>query len=94
MSSKNYGQKTCETPQIPKFCSDCEEMSDSVKLFSSKVNKIEENTIYQKFCNNNNKYSSIIENIDNNGEIDSRAIGKHIFSNNSSQTQILCIKIN
>ncbi|CAB4481408.1 uncharacterized protein OCT59_002970 [Rhizophagus irregularis] len=42
MSSKNYGQKTCETPQIPKFCSDCEEMSDSVKLFSSKVNKIEE----------------------------------------------------
>ncbi|CAG8459600.1 1836_t:CDS:2 [Rhizophagus irregularis] len=81
MSSKNYGQKTCETPQIPKFCSDCEEMSDSVKLFSSK------NTIYQKFCNNNNKYSSTIENIDNNGEID-------IFSNNSSQTQILCIKIN
>ncbi|CAB4481407.1 uncharacterized protein OCT59_002971 [Rhizophagus irregularis] len=74
MSSKNYGQKTCETPQIPKFCSDCEEMSDSVKLFSSK------NTIYQKFSlenlhklvtfttqywNNNNEYSSSIKNIDN-----------------------------
>ncbi|PKY52230.1 hypothetical protein RhiirA4_469734 [Rhizophagus irregularis] len=56
MSSKNYGQKACRTSKI---CSDCEEMSDSVKLFSSK------NTNYQKFCNNNNKYSSTIENIDN-----------------------------
>ncbi|PKC72225.1 hypothetical protein RhiirA1_452582 [Rhizophagus irregularis] len=57
MSSKNYGQKTCGTPPYvqkiqfenkikktnpPKICSDCEEMSDSVKLFSSKVNKVEE----------------------------------------------------
>ncbi|PKY56957.1 hypothetical protein RhiirA4_477643 [Rhizophagus irregularis] len=57
MSSKNYGQKTCETPPYvqkiqfenktkksnpPKICSDCKETSDSVKLFSSKVNKLEE----------------------------------------------------
>ncbi|RGB41208.1 hypothetical protein C1646_752384 [Rhizophagus diaphanus] len=94
MSSKNYGQRSCETPQIrfenkikkrnsPKICSDCEEMSDSDKLFSSKVNKIEEvndnfyknpikkNKINQfsifnaKFTSNNNKYSSTIENFDN-----------------------------
>ncbi|PKC02487.1 hypothetical protein RhiirA5_425150 [Rhizophagus irregularis] len=39
MSSKNYGQKTCGTP--PSICSDCKETSDSVKLVSSKVNKLE-----------------------------------------------------
>ncbi|PKY30958.1 hypothetical protein RhiirB3_448307 [Rhizophagus irregularis] len=87
MSSKNYGQKACETPQIPKTCSDCKEMSDSVKLFSSK------NTIYQKFCNNNNKYSSTIEKYRQKWRNRLPSDWKNIFSNNLSQTQILCIKI-
>ncbi|CAB4481409.1 hypothetical protein RhiirA1_429334, partial [Rhizophagus irregularis] len=129
MSSKNYGKNTCGTPPYvskirfenkikkrkpPKICSDCKETSDSVKLFSNKVNKLEEviDNFYKnpikknknnqfsifnakftlnnvpceleydlsKFsldnlhklvifttqhCNNNNKYSSSIENIDN-----------------------------
>ncbi|RGB30351.1 hypothetical protein C1646_765453 [Rhizophagus diaphanus] len=128
MSSKNYGQKTCGTPPYvqkirfenkikkrnpQKICSDCKETSDSIKLFSSKVNKLEEiiDNFYKnpikknknnqisifnakftlnhipceleydlsKFslenlhklvifttqhCNNNNKYSTSIENID------------------------------
>ncbi|CAB4376583.1 unnamed protein product [Rhizophagus irregularis] len=76
MSSKNYGKKACGTPPyVQKFrfenkikkrkplknCFDCKEMSDSVKLFSSKVNKIEEviNNFYKNPIkkNKNNHFS-------------------------------------
>ncbi|PKY47374.1 hypothetical protein RhiirA4_543916 [Rhizophagus irregularis] len=76
MSSKNYGQKTCGTPPYvqkilfknkikkrkpPKICSDCKETSDSVKLSSSKVNRLEEvtNNFYENPIkkNKNNQFS-------------------------------------
>jgi hypothetical protein len=77
MSSKNYGQKTCETQpyvqkirldnnackikkrKLPKICSDCKETSDSFKLFSGKINKLEEaiDNFYKNTIKKNDQFS-------------------------------------
>ncbi|CAB4481404.1 hypothetical protein RhiirA5_430665 [Rhizophagus irregularis] len=41
---ENNACKIIKESKSPKICSNCKETSDSIKLFSSKVNKIEEAT--------------------------------------------------